>query len=439
MIKVSILIPIYNVEQYLRQCLDSVINQTLKDIEIICINDGSKDSSPDIINEYAGKDNRIKVINKQNTGYGHSMNQGLKLAQGEYIGIVESDDFAELNTFEVLYNTAKSVEAEIVKSNFFRQVHNYSIFTEIFDRYFDNCFSPITQNPGMFIPRASIWSAIYKHDFLLKNGIYFNETPGASYQDVSFSFKTLASAERVFLIKDAFLHYRMDNPNSSVKSKQKVYCIFDEFNEIEKFLKDRSNIYDIGKYIMSALKYRHCLNNYYRLDDIFKFKFLERMFEEFKQDNSSRYLNNAYWQEEKWKEVQLLLNNRNSFFYRQYEKVQKRYAYLNWFLAKIKIYNNIYIYGAGRVATNTLLKLYQRKLTVKSLIVSDDGNNPNELMDIPVTSIKNSNIDKEKDVILIAVSEVAQYEILYQLQTIGYKNLIILTEDLKQALALADS
>lgn len=98
--KVSIVIPIYNVERYLRQCLDSVVNQTLKDIEIICVDDGSTDSSPDIIKEYVDKDPRVKVITKPNSGYGNSMNRGFDMAEGEYIGIVESDDYADPDMFE---------------------------------------------------------------------------------------------------------------------------------------------------------------------------------------------------------------------------------------------------------------------------------------------------------------------------------------------------
>ena len=90
--KVSIVVPIYNVEKYLRQCLDSVVNQTLKEIEIICVDDGSTDSSPEIIQEYVEKDNRVKVISKPNSGYGNSMNRGFDMAEGEYIGIVESDE-----------------------------------------------------------------------------------------------------------------------------------------------------------------------------------------------------------------------------------------------------------------------------------------------------------------------------------------------------------
>ena len=92
-VKVSVLVPIYNVEDFLADCLESLVNQTLKEIEIICINDGSKDRSLEIIKEYAAKDERIVIINKENTGYGDSMNRGLKKAVGEYVGIVEPDDF----------------------------------------------------------------------------------------------------------------------------------------------------------------------------------------------------------------------------------------------------------------------------------------------------------------------------------------------------------
>ena len=117
--KVSIVVPIYNVEKYLRQCLDSIVNQTLKDIEIICVDDGSKDSSPEIIEEYVKKDSRVKVITKENSGYGNSMNRGFDMATGEYIGIVESDDYADPDMFEKLYDIAKKNDLDIVKSGFY--------------------------------------------------------------------------------------------------------------------------------------------------------------------------------------------------------------------------------------------------------------------------------------------------------------------------------
>lgn len=118
--EISILVPICNVENYLDECLSSLINQTIKNIEIICLNDGSTDNSLSIIKKYAEKDNRIVVIDKENSGYGDTMNLGIRKAHGEYIGIVESDDFADPNMFQKLYDIARKKEKpDIVKSNFY--------------------------------------------------------------------------------------------------------------------------------------------------------------------------------------------------------------------------------------------------------------------------------------------------------------------------------
>ena len=117
--KVSVVVPVYNVEKYLEQCLDSIVNQTLKDIEIICVDDGSTDKSGEILDKYVTEDDRVKVIHKKNSGYGNSMNIGFDAAQGEYIGIIESDDYAELNMFESLYECAVENNLDVVKSEYF--------------------------------------------------------------------------------------------------------------------------------------------------------------------------------------------------------------------------------------------------------------------------------------------------------------------------------
>ena len=117
--KVSVVIPVYNVEKYLRQCMDSVVNQTLREMEIIAVDDGSTDSSGAILDEYAAADPRVKVIHKANGGYGIGMNTGFDAATGEYIGIVESDDYADPEMFETLYNRAKLYDLDVVKSGFY--------------------------------------------------------------------------------------------------------------------------------------------------------------------------------------------------------------------------------------------------------------------------------------------------------------------------------
>lgn len=117
--KVSILVPVYNVERFLPQCLDALCGQTLRDIEIVCINDGATDGSPAILHEYAARDARVCVINKRNTGYGNSLNLGISQARGEYIGIIEPDDFPDKRMFKKLLKVAERTHADVVKCNYF--------------------------------------------------------------------------------------------------------------------------------------------------------------------------------------------------------------------------------------------------------------------------------------------------------------------------------
>ena len=203
--KVSILVPVYNVKNYLNNCLDSLIYQTMQDIEIICINDGSTDGSFEILKEYAQKDSRIKLINKENSGYGASMNIGLDTATGEYIGIVEPDDFANTKMFESLYNLAVKNDAEIVKSDylFYTTKNNQSRKAGKITFFEANKVTDARKSKKLLKMAPSIWSAIYKRDFLVKNNIRFLETAGASYQDTSFSFKALTLAQRIILTDKA--------------------------------------------------------------------------------------------------------------------------------------------------------------------------------------------------------------------------------------------
>lgn len=280
--KVSILVPCYNVEKYLRQCMNSIVNQTLKDIEIICINDGSTDDSLNILQEYAQKDDRVIIINKANSGYGDSMNQGLEKATGEYIGIVESDDFAELDMFEKLYNAAIKQNAEVVKSNFWGYLTegNVNTLVQVIPTEDENEIICPLERQKIFWSMPCIWCAIYKKDFLQKHGIKFLPTPGASYQDTGFNFKVWAMAKRAYFMKDAFLHYRQDNENSSVKSAGKVFCVCDEYHEIEKFAKDKK-VYEELKFLLPRLKFATYLWNFRRLAYPLNWQFLKVFSEEF--------------------------------------------------------------------------------------------------------------------------------------------------------------
>lgn len=250
-IKISVLVPIFNVEKYLAHCLDSLLHQTLKEIEIICINDGSTDASLDIIKSYAKKDKRVVLLNKENTGYGDSMNRGLSLARGKYIAVLESDDFAELNLLEILYSTAEKYSLDVAKGNYNlywsdKRCQKNKWKKEIIDaNIIGKVINPRNYTEICLIP-PSIWSGIYKRNFLLHNEISFLASPGASYQDTGFAFKVWSTANRVMLIDYAGINYRQDNMSSSMNtvSKYKVFCLDDEYISVIDYLK-RKNVFDI--------------------------------------------------------------------------------------------------------------------------------------------------------------------------------------------------
>ena len=267
--KISIIIPIYNVNKYLRECIDSIINQTLKNIEIICVNDGSTDNSLEIIKEYI-YDNRIIIINKNNSGYGDSMNQGLNIASGEYIGIVESDDFIDINMFENLYKLTKKGDIDIIRSNFYlyweknkKEALNFKILKNLYNKI----FNPM-ELQNIFLVQPSIWAGIYKKLFLIKNNIKFLTTPGASYQDTSFFYKTLYKANKIFCTKKAFYFYRQTNSNSSVNNNtlNKVIFAHIELNEIEKFIKKDIKLYNKNQRYFNTKKIMTLLWNLNRVD-----------------------------------------------------------------------------------------------------------------------------------------------------------------------------
>ena len=323
--KVSVLVPIFNVEKYLRECLDSVVNQTLKDIEIICINDGSKDGTLDILNEYAKKDSRIVIIDKTNSGYGDSMNQGLGKANGEYIGIVESDDFVELNMFEKLYETAIQNNVDVVKSNFFSYFTKDNINTKanvIPVEDTEQVICPLGRQ-RIFWTTPCIWSAIYKREFLQKKRIDFLPTPGASYQDTAFNFKVWAMAEKAYLLNEAFLHYRRDNENSSVNSPGKVFCVCDEWHEIERFAKER-NVYEELKYLMSRLKYASYYWNFERLSFPLNYDFLKVFSKEYRESFEKKLIDKNLFGKKLYRRVKFISKHPNLYLVRYYfRKVKK--------------------------------------------------------------------------------------------------------------------
>ena len=316
--KVSVITPIYNVAKFLPQCLDSLLGQTLQDIEFICVNDGSTDNCLDILNAYAARDSRIVVIDKPNGGYGHTMNTGIDAARGEYIGIVESDDWVDRDAFEKLYELAEAHgHCDIAKANHNVFVGNDKpVPVENFPKNLcERTLSPLDSDGGQVLNSIpAIWSAIYRRDFLNDNGIRFLETPGASFQDTGFVYKSWIACNTFVLTHDAYLNYRLDNAGSSVQSVAKVLFVCDEFASIEEFLATKPNRFDklIGRVL--AKKFDTYNWNYDRIAWEYREEFLDRIADEFTAPLVARQLDPSVFKEGEFDRLLRIIEDPHSVY-----------------------------------------------------------------------------------------------------------------------------
>lgn len=220
MAKISVIVPVYGVEKYLREAVDSILAQTFKDLEIILIDDGGKDSCPQIIDEYAQKDSRVVVVHKPNGGYGHTMNVGLDKATGEYIAIVEPDDYIDSKMYEDLYSIAKQYDSDIVKSCFYDNLQSKEetrvLKVDWADEKIPQDRSFTIKECGLFLYfHPSVWSCIYKKSFLDKHNIRFIEAPGSGWTDNPFQVQTMCLAERINYTPEAYYYWRRLNKYGS--------------------------------------------------------------------------------------------------------------------------------------------------------------------------------------------------------------------------------
>ena len=218
--KISVIIPVYNVEKYLRQCLDSVINQTYKNLEIICIDDCSSDSSLNILHDYAKKDNRIIIIeNKTNLKAGTSRNKGIEVASGDYISFVDSDDWLELKTYEKLANLLEKNNIDVIQF-LLRYVKNGIINQDSVQLSKEDKVYNLKDNHEIL----KYWSwhlcnRIYSKKFLLKNNISFNNFP--CFEDTLFSLKCLINAKSIYFYNVPCYNYRKDNETALTANYEK--------------------------------------------------------------------------------------------------------------------------------------------------------------------------------------------------------------------------
>ncbi len=244
--KVTVIIPVYNVEDYLEECLESAIAQTLEDIEIIVMDDGSTDSSPQIIDRFANRDARIKAVHKANEGYGKSCNRGFDMAQGEYVAILESDDFIDPEMYERLYALAKELDADVVKGPY-RDFYSdgtskpYILNDWLSEKMPVRQLYSLVSCPWQLAYHQSIWAGIYRRSYMDEHNIRFLEAPGAGNVDVGFCVESLMHSERIAWLDEVFYNYRVLREGSSTAGYN-IPLNITRYQGVHELLKSRPDI-----------------------------------------------------------------------------------------------------------------------------------------------------------------------------------------------------
>lgn len=277
--KVSIIMPSLNVRPYIEECLDSVFGQTLTDLEIFCVDAGSVDGTLEVLKDYERRDRRLHVImdDMQSTGYANNM--AVKRASGEYIGLVETDDYIVPDMFAILYEAAKEYDVDVCRMDYARFWGDGDT-REILPKHiagksqYGRIIVP-AEEQEVFLNDPFNWSGIYRRKYLLDRDIWHNETPGAAYQDTGFWFQSFAYADSLLYLPQVGYHYRLDNPGSSIRNPQKAFALCDELQFVRIKL-EKCQLFERFKEIFYTLVFNRYLWSYQRARDDLRLPFASR-------------------------------------------------------------------------------------------------------------------------------------------------------------------
>ena len=300
MIKVSIIVPIYNVEIYLEKCLNSLVNQTLKEIEIICVNDGSPDNSQDIVDSFCEKyPNKVKSFIKPNGGLSDARNFGLDYVKGEFIGFIDSDDWAELDAYELMYNKAESTSSDIVVCGI-NIIYSKTSKSNIVNAggIDDGGNNLHDKKTILFDTFPNAWNKIYSKELFLETNIRF--PLGLLYEDIGTIPALYLTAKKISAVHNPLINYVIDRSgNISQTYDNRLYDIFgvlSETNNHYKMMNQFDNFYNELEYfnIMPIFEAIRKLKFY--SDKSFKLKFINYTFE-YLNENYPTWKTNIYFKE----------------------------------------------------------------------------------------------------------------------------------------------
>lgn len=312
--KVSIIVPFYNVESYIERCLETLVNQTLQEIEIILVNDGSKDRTINIVNKFKEKyPEKIVYLEKENGGLSDARNFGIPYAKGEYIAFLDSDDYIELNMYETMYEIAKKEKSDMVECDFYWEYPD--------KKRIDKGIIYNGKNEMLEKVRVVAWNKLIKRDVLQRAQIEFPK--GLRYEDVEFTYKLIPYLEKVSFCKEPMVHYIQREGSISNSQNERTIEIFNVLDNVIKYYKEK-NLYNKFEEELEYVYVRYAFcSSFLRIvkiqDEKLKDKLLEETWENVNK-NFPNWKHNEILKKQKNKK-NLYLKTINKFTYRLYELI----------------------------------------------------------------------------------------------------------------------
>lgn len=317
---VSVVVPSLNSREYIRECIESIIAQSLANIEILCVDAGSNDGTIEVLQEYAELDQRIHIIHSDKRSYGYQINLGIRNAKGKYLAIVESDDYIDPNMYKEQVKIADDNNLDLLRADyqiFVGEKDNHQFIYKNIMKYEDYYGVVVDANVDLKVFGGYVvpWSGLYKLSFLKENDIWLNETPGAAYQDNGLWFQCFTLAHRIYFYHKPFYFLRRDNPNSSIYAKNKVFCMCDEYDFIEKNLRKNDQL--INRYGPMCAYYRfvNYMGTLHRIADIFKPDFLHRFADDFRRLVKEGFLDEKMFDDFQWKTLRKIIHDPDQYYY----------------------------------------------------------------------------------------------------------------------------
>lgn len=436
--KVSVILPSLNVADCIEECLDSVINQSLRELEIICVDAGSTDGTRDILNDYARKDPRIVILYSDVKSYGKQVNMGLDYASGEYVAVLETDDWIDEDMYQCLYETAKADDLDYAAADFdtFYQLQNgayYFAGQHLFGAEKQEWYGKILNSRQIATLRASdyvLWKAVYNRHFLNISHIRFHESAGAAFQDMGFLQQVKTHADKAKYLDQSFYRYRQNRDHSSSVSLEGLCYYMKEFLWINDSLNLKCVLNSIHmKYyyltmsISFITKYEQILK---RLDGNWQDERLCVPYNWFREQVTyaieGKVLDETLYDKKQWDRLVLLLASQESHAKLIISREKKKKECVQEFI-DIVADRPVIIFGCGVRGGRLLWFCDRNNIRVLSFCDNNEKLHGGEKFGYPVISpaeLKNLT-DKKNGLILLSMKN-GHEEVSRQLQTIGIES-----------------